>query len=97
MISSIDLGKLAVIRWIDAKEIGIGWHEQEEIDETNCPTIISIGWITGLTKLEIKLSADISEDPKDTQAGRSQAIPLGCVFDVKFLGNKEDFNSHVYS
>ena len=97
MISTADLGKLAVIRWVDAKEIGIGWHDQEEIDNNGCVWIISVGWVTGLTVLEVKISADIAVDPGDDEVGRSQAIPINCVASVNFLGEKKDYNRHEYN
>tara|TARA_R110002051_G_scaffold314251_1_gene391125 strand:- start:8350 stop:8658 length:309 start_codon:yes stop_codon:yes gene_type:complete len=96
MISTSDLGKLAAIRWIDAKEIGVGWHSQDEVNTNGCVWIISVGWITGLTALEVKISADIAVDPKDDEVGRSQAIPMKCVFSVDFIGEKKDYNVHIY-
>tara|TARA_R110002020_G_C15654966_1_gene716128 strand:+ start:95 stop:376 length:282 start_codon:yes stop_codon:yes gene_type:complete len=85
MISSEHLGKLVVIRWIDAKEIEYGWHSVEKIKETPCPAILSVGWVADVTEKEVKLSADIPTDVDDDEAGRSQAIPIGCVEDVQIL------------
>ena len=84
MISSTDLGKLALITWLDAKEIEYGWHTQDKIKKTGCPPILSVGWIADLTEKEVKISADIPLDKDDDEAGRSQSIPLGCVQDVTF-------------
>ena len=85
MISSTYLGNLVVIRWIDAKEIDYGWHSLDTIKEINCPTILSVGWVAQITDNEIKISADIPTDKKDDEAGRSQAIPIGCVEDVQIV------------
>tara|TARA_R100001082_G_scaffold103658_1_gene74481 strand:+ start:1297 stop:1578 length:282 start_codon:yes stop_codon:yes gene_type:complete len=85
MISSDHLGKLVVIRWIDAKEIEYGWHSLEQIKNTPCPAILSVGWVADITNKELKLSADIPTDKDDDEAGRSQAIPIGCVEDVQIL------------
>jgi len=85
MISSTYLGNLVVIRWIDAKEIDYGWHSIETIKEVNCPAILSVGWVAQITDNEIKISADIPTDKEDDEAGRSQAIPIGCVKDIQIL------------
>ena len=85
MISLTHLGNLVVIRWIDAKEIDYGWHSIETIKEVNCPAILSVGWVAQITDNEIKLSADIPTDKEDDEAGRSQAIPIGCVKDIQIL------------
>ena len=85
MISSTYLGNLVVIRWIDAKEIDYGWHSLDTIKETNCPAILSVGWVAQITDNEIKISADIPTDKEDDEAGRSQAIPIGCVEDVQIV------------
>lgn len=89
MISSDHLGKLIVIRWIDAKEIEYGWHSIEQIKNTPCPAILSVGWVADVTVNEVKICADIPTDPEDDEAGRSQAIPLGCVQDFQIIEGYE--------
>lgn len=89
MISSDHLGKLIVIRWIDAKEIEYGWHSIEQIKNTPCPAILSVGWVADVTANEVKICADIPTDPEDDEAGRSQAIPLGCVQDFQIIEGYE--------
>ena len=89
MISSEHLYKLVVIRWIDAKEIDYGWHSIEQIKQTPGPAILSVGWVAHITEKEVKLSADIPTDKDDDEAGRSQAIPIGCIENVEVLGGFE--------
>tara|TARA_R100000700_G_scaffold37519_1_gene47791 strand:+ start:4766 stop:5047 length:282 start_codon:yes stop_codon:yes gene_type:complete len=79
MISSEYLGKLVIIKWIDAKEIESGWHDRSDIIQTVAPEILSVGWLAERTNHEIKISADIPTDPEDKESGRSQVIPLGCI------------------
>lgn len=84
MISSTDLGKLALIEWLDAKEVEYGWHTKDTIKKTDSPKILSVGWIAELNEKEVKISADIPLDKDDDEAGRSMTIPVGCIQKVIF-------------
>ena len=62
------------IEWIDAYELGSGWHELEDALKTTPPKIWSLGYVVKETKEYVIISADKGRKG-DSDCGRVQLIP----------------------
>ena len=75
--------KLVLVIWRDTREVDTGtWHDKEEVSKTASSVIHSVGWVIEENTVDIKISADIPEDIKDTEVGRTTVIPRGCVEEI---------------
>ena len=59
--------KLVLVIWRDTREVDTGtWHDKEEVSKTASSVIHSVCWVIEENTVDIKISADIPEDIKDT-------------------------------
>lgn len=81
------IGELVKITWLDA-EGSSGWHDTEELLARKLPTIVSVGWLVGVTPKAVHTAADRQAVPT-TAWNQCGLIPLGWIERVETLQTSE--------
>lgn len=72
------------IEWIDAYELGSGWHELEDALKITPPKIWSLGYVVKETKEYVIISADKGRKG-DSDCGRVQLIPKPWINKINLI------------
>ena len=78
------LGNKVEIQWIDAYELGSGWHDLEDALKITPPKIFRLGYVVRETNDYIIISADKGRKG-DSDCGRVQLIPKPWIKRVDYF------------